>query len=115
LKEQSFLENLISFTSFIPEIKIEAPMDLIATTNVDEEYVYVFLTNIRGITTVYDLDNRKVKDVKISFDDSVGTDEVYILPFLGVKEKIKTQITANEISFTVPEIDKGTVIMVKRN
>jgi hypothetical protein len=45
----------------------------------------------------------------------VGTDEVYILPFLGVKEKIKTQTTANEISFAIPEIDKGMVIMVKRN
>jgi len=115
IERTEFLKNLTSFTSFIPEIKIEAPIDLIATTKVDEQYVYLFLYNIRGLTTVYDLDNRNIKDVKISFNNSVGTDEVYILPFLGVKEKLKTQTIANEISFTVPEIDKGTVVVIKRN
>jgi hypothetical protein len=110
-----FLSDLAGLTSFIPEIKIEAPIDLIATTNMDEEYVYLYLTNVRGLTTVYDSDIRKIKDVKISFTNSVGTDEVYMLPFLGVKEKLNTQVTPSEINFTIPEIERGTVIMIKRN
>ena len=81
----------------------------------DEEYVYLYLTNVRGLTTVYDSDIRKIKDVKISFTNSVGTDEVYMLPFLGVKEKLNTQVTPSEINFTIPEIERGTVIMIKRN
>lgn len=115
IERTKFLENLTSLTSFVPEISIQALIDLITTTNVDEEYVYLFLTNIHGLTTVYDLDNRKIKDVKISFDDSVGTDEVYMLPFLGVKKKLDTQVTPSEINFTIPEIERGAVIMIKRH
>jgi hypothetical protein len=111
----NFLTDVAGLTSFNPKVKIEAPIDLIATTNMDEEYVYLFLTNIRGLTTVYDADVKKIDDVKISFTTSVGTDEVYILPFLGVKKKLDTRVTSSEINFTIPEIERGTVIMIKRN
>jgi hypothetical protein len=112
--KEEFLSGLKSITPFVPKIQIQAPLDLISTTNVDEKYIYLFLTNVRGLTTVYDTEVKKIHDVKISFTDSFGTDEVYMLPFLGSKEKIKTQVIANEISLTIPEIDKGMVIMIKR-
>jgi hypothetical protein len=110
-----FLSQLSDLTSFTPEIKIDAPIDLITTTNVNEDYIYLFLTNIRGLTTVYDSGIKTVKDVKMSFADSVGTDEVYMLPFLGNKEKVNTQVTADEINFTIPEIERGMLIIIKRN
>jgi hypothetical protein len=115
IERTKFLENLSSLTTFVPEISIQAPIDLIATTNVDEEYVYLYLTNVRGVTTIYDADVKKIDNVKISFTNSVGTDEVYMLPFLGVKKKLDTRVTSSEINFTIPEIERGTVIMIKRN
>jgi hypothetical protein len=111
----NFLSDLAGLTSFIPEIKIEAPLDIIGTTSMDEEYIYIFLTNIRGISTVYDSEIRTIKEIEINYTKTIGSDEVYMLPFLGAKEKIKTQTVDSEISFTIPEIDKGMVIMVKRN
>jgi hypothetical protein len=56
-----------------------------------------------------------VQNIKISFPDSIKIDEVYKLPFLGAKEKINIQVADNEISFTIPEIGKGMVILMKRN
>jgi hypothetical protein len=111
----SFLSELSDLTSFSSEIKIDAPIEVIATTSLNAEYIYLFLTNVRAICTLYDSEIRSVKNVKISFGNSVGSAEVYMLPFLGIKENIKTQMTGNEISFTIPEIEKGMVIMIRRN
>jgi hypothetical protein len=113
--KKKFLSELSDLTSFSPEIKIEAPIELIATTSFNAGYIYLFLTNIKAICTVCDLETRTVKDVRISFESSVGSDDVNILPFLGNKKKVKTQVTGNEISFTIPEIERGMVIMIKRN
>jgi hypothetical protein len=111
----SFLSELSNLTFFSSEIKIDAPIEVIATTSLNAEYIYLFLTNVRAICTLYDSEIRSVKNVKISFGNSVGSAEVYMLPFLGIKENIKTQMTENEISFTIPEIEKGMVIMIRRN
>ncbi len=108
-----FLAELTTFTSYAPEIKIDAPVDLIAVPVHNDGNINVFLTNVRALTTVYDMPVRTLKDIKISFP-AEGSDEVYILPFLGEKEKIDTRVNDNEISFTVPEIDRGAVIMIKR-
>jgi hypothetical protein len=110
-----FLSELSGLTHFVPEIKIEAPLDLIATSNISDEYIYLYLTNIRSICTIYDSGVKTLKDVRISYTDSVGSEEVYMLPFLGTTEQLKTQVTGNETSFTIPEIERGTVIMIKRN
>lgn len=111
----TFLSELSGLTSYIPKIKIEAPLDLIATSSLGKEYIYLFLTNVRALCTIYNSDNKTIKDVGISFSDSTGSDEVYMIPFLGTKERIKTQTSGNSISFTIPEIDRGMVIMIKRN
>ncbi len=111
----TFLSELSGLTSFISEINIEAPIDLIATSSIGKEYIYLYLTNIRSLCTIYDSNVGTVKDVKISFPDAVGSNEVYMLPFLGTTEQIKTRVTGDEISFTIPETGRGMVIMIKRN
>ena len=113
LVRDEFLAELAKFTSYTPIMKIEAPVDLIAAEAYDQEYTLLFLTNVRALTTVYNTPVRTLKDVKISFP-AAGTGDVYVLPFLGEKEKIDTRVKNNEISFTVPEIDRGAVIMIKR-
>ena len=110
-----FLSNLSELSQFSPAIKIEAPIELIATTSLNEKFVYLFLTNVKGVCTVCNSETVTVQNIKISFPDSIKIDEVYKLPFLGAKEKINIQVADNEISFTIPEIGKGMVILMKRN
>ncbi len=109
-----FINTLTGFTSYVPEIKIEAPLDLIAVTSENEEYTCLYLTNVRALTTVYDMPVKTLKNVKISCQITSGNPEVYVLPFLEEKQKIQSLSTRDGISFTVPEIDRGTVIMIKR-
>ncbi len=111
---EAFVSELTGFTSFDPEIKIEAPVDLVASTAVNDEYTYLFLTNVRALTTVYDMPDRTLKGVKVSCPASEVSGEVYILPFMGDKEKVDARLSENELSFTIPELDRGAVIMIKR-
>lgn len=110
-----FISMLKAFTSFEPTVKIEAPVDLAVSSSENEEYTYLFLTNIRALTAAYDIPERMLKEVKISCPASEGSDEVYILPFLGKKEKLETRKTGDRINFTVPEIGRGAVIMIKKS
>lgn len=109
-----FLSKLFEITSYSSKLKIDAPIELIATTSVDEDFIYLFLTNIKGICETCDTDNRKITDIKISYASTIGGDEVYTLPFLGKKEKVKTLKTENDINLTIPEIERGIVVIIKR-
>lgn len=109
-----FLSTLFELTSYSSKFKIDAPIELITTTSIDENYIYLFLTNIKGICEACDAEERNIKDIKISYTGSIGGDEVYALSFLGTKEKVTTLKTENETSFTIPEVERGTVIIIKR-
>lgn len=109
-----FLSTLFELTSYSSKFKIDAPIELITTTSIDENYIYLFLTNIKGICEACDAEERNIKDIKISYTGSIGGDEVYALSFLGTKEKVTTLKTENETSFTIPEVERGMVIIIKR-
>ncbi|HEX9252135.1 MAG TPA: hypothetical protein VF870_07820, partial [Ignavibacteriaceae bacterium] len=85
-----FLSKLFELTSYNSKFKIDAPVELITTTSIDEKYIYLFITNIKGICEACDTENKNITDIKISYTSSIGGDEVYTLPFLGKKEKVKT-------------------------
>ncbi len=110
-----FLAQLSDFISFIPEIKIEAPFDIIASTDISKDYIYLFLTNVRALSTVYDSGVKTVKNIGINYSNSFGSNEVQLLPFLGTKREINTQVSDNVVSFVIPEIERGTVVLIKRN
>jgi len=112
--KNKFLSELFELTSYKPKIKIDAPIELIATTSVDENYIYLFITNIKGICEACDSEIRTIKDIKINYKDSVGSEDVYILPFLGKKEKVKTSKTGDEITLTIPEVERGSVIIINK-
>ena len=109
-----FLSTLFELTSYSSKFKIDAPIELITTTSIDENYIYLFLTNIKGICEACDAEERNIRDVKISYTGSIGGDEVYALSFLGTKEKVTTLKTENKTIFTIPEIERGMVIIIKR-
>jgi hypothetical protein len=115
LVRNKFLEDLTNFTSFVPEISVQAPIDLIVTTSLNEEYIFLFLTNVKGICASGNSEPKSLNQVKINYDKSLGGDEVYLLPLMGVREKINPQVNGNEINLTIPEIDKGMVVMIRRN
>ncbi len=112
--QKEFLTDLNQLTFHSTRINIDAPIDLMATTSITEDYVYVFLTNIKGICEACDSKIKSLKDIKISYANSVGSEDVYALPFLGNKEKIKTNKTDSEVNFTIPKIERGMVIIIKR-
>lgn len=111
---EEFLSDLNQLTSYSPNIKIDAPIDVIATTNITEDYTYIFLTNIKGICEACESKSKSLKDIKISYSDSIGSEDVYVLPFLGDKEKIVANKNGNKISIIIPEIERGMVIIIKR-
>lgn len=110
-----FLSDLYQLTSYSTKIKINAPIDLIATTSITNKNIYLFLTNIRDICVACGSENKVLKGIKISYNDSIGSEDAYVLPFLGAKEKIITNRTGDEISFIIPEINKGTVVIINRS
>lgn len=110
-----FITDLLDKTSYSAKIKIDAPIELIASTSVDENYIYLFLTNIKGICEASESNAKKLKDIKISYTNSIGSEEVFMLPFLGDKEKIKTKKLGSEINIVIPEVERGMVILIKRN
>lgn len=110
----SFIASIVDFTEFKSDIKTEAPIDIIVSSNVTKEYIYLYLLNIRGICEVCELDNKKIRNINISFNKNFGSEEVYILPFLGEMERINTNQKNDTINFTLPEIERGTVILIKR-
>jgi len=109
-----FLSDLFQLTSYSPKINIDAPIDLIATTNITDENIYVYLTNIRGICEACSSNNKVLKNIKIRYNNSFGSEDVFLLPFLGKKEKIETVKKGDEISFVVPEINRGAVLIINR-
>ena len=109
-----FLSDLYQLASYSPKIKIDAPIDLVATTNITDENIYLFLINIRDICVACESKDKALKGIEISYSDSIGSENVYTLPFLGKKEKIKTNKTNDEISFVIPVIGRGTVVIINK-
>ncbi len=110
----NFISNLSDLTGYIPEIKIDAPVDIVVSTNVTDDYIYLYLLNIRGICEACDSEEKTIKNINISFNNNLGSEDVYLLPFLGNKEKVKTNKVDESINFSLPEIDRGTVVIIKR-
>jgi hypothetical protein len=109
-----FLSDIYQLASYSSKIKIDAPIDLVATTDITDKNIYLFLTNIRDICVACESKDKVLKGIKISYSDSIGSENVYALPFLGKKEKIKTNKTNDEISFVIPVIGRGTVVIINK-
>ncbi len=110
----SFLDDFNKVTPYMPKIQIEAPIDLLATTSISDNNIYIYLTNIKGLCLASERKDKSLKDVTISYDKSLATDEVFELPFLKEKIKLNTIDKDGKFRFTVSEIDKGTVIIINR-
>ena len=109
-----FLSDLYNLTSYSPKLKIDAPIDLIATTSITEKNIYIYLTNVKGICESCNSNNRSIKEIKIKYDKSLGNENVTILPFLGEETKLEVTQNSGELSFIVPEIERGMVVTIER-
>lgn len=109
----NFISHLQSLTGYKPKINIEAPLHLIYNSNVSNDTVYLFLLNVKGICEQCNAKDKLLKNIKITYDNSIDASEVYQIPFFGKKEIIKTTKTKDGFSFVVPEIERGTIISIK--
>ncbi len=106
---------MISLTSYSSPLKINAPIDFIATTSIsDEECIISILTNVNGICEACNLNDKSLKDIKISYDISLASNNVTILPFLGEETKLEVTQDEQEFSFIIPEINRGMVIIINK-
>jgi hypothetical protein len=111
---ENFISRINDFTGYKPGVKIEAPVDIMVSSNVTSDYIYLYLLNIRGICEACIQKDKAIKNINISVNDNLGTEEVYALPFLGEKEKVKAKRVNETIDFILPEVDRGTVVLIKR-
>jgi len=113
--EKEFLSLLKDSTSYMPKLKIYAPFDLIASYSVSDENIHIYLTNIKGLCESCNSNNRSIKEIKIVYDESIGSEQVSVLPFLGKETMIKSAHSGTEFSFIIPEIERGMVVTIKRS
>lgn len=109
-----FLSDLFKFASYSPKIKINAPVDIISTTNVTNDNLLIYLISIKGICESSNSEERSVKEIKISYNKTLGSENVTMLPFLGEEKKLEVTNNNGELSFIVPEINSGIVVSIKR-
>jgi hypothetical protein len=110
---KEFLSVLHDLT-YSPKLKIDAPIDIIATSSITDENIYLYLTNVKGICESCNSSDRSIKNVKIVYDESLGSGDITLLPFLGKETKLEVVHSSKEFSFTVPEIKRGMLVTIKR-
>lgn len=111
--KNNFISKLKSLTGYKPKINIEAPEYLIYNSNVCNDTIYLFLLNVKGICAQCNQNDKSLKNIKITLDNSIDAESIYQIPFFGKKEIIKTTKTKNGFSFVMPEIERGTIISIK--
>jgi hypothetical protein len=109
-----FLSDLNKLELHSSKIKIDAPVDIISTTNITDDNLLIYLTNIKGIWESCDFEEISIKEIKITYDKSLGSENVTMLPFLGEEKKIEVTNNNGELSFIVPEIKRGIVLSITR-
>lgn len=112
---KDILSDLITYSSYKSRVQVEAPVDLICRTNLTDDNIYIYLTNVRALCEACEVTNKNLSNIKITIDASLGIKDVYALPFLGNKTKINTEVNDGNVSITVPEVERGTVIIINRN
>jgi len=109
---KGFIEKLKTFVSYDPSIVIDAPIDVISRTNMTDENLFIYLTNVAELCEACDSKTGNSNKVIIAVDPSLQVKDVYALPFLGTKIKLETETKNGKVYMYVPEIKKGTVVIV---
>lgn len=110
---KEFIERLKLFASYEPDVKIDAPADIISRTNLTDEGLLIYLLNTRAVCEACGESENKTIDVKISLNSSLVKGEVSILPFLGSPAKLNTETADGLTTLSVPGIERGTVVIIK--
>lgn len=113
--KKELLTLLNESTSYLPKLKIQAPIDIIASYSASDGNINIFLTNVKGLCESCNSNDRSIKEIKIDYDESLGNEEVILLPFLGKESEIKSVHSGTEFSFIIPEIERGMVVTIKRS
>ncbi|HSR16693.1 MAG TPA: hypothetical protein VLM39_01275, partial [Ignavibacteriaceae bacterium] len=112
--KKELLSLLNKSTSYLPKLKIQAPIDIIASYSVSEENIYIYLTNVKGLCESCNSNDKSIKKIKIFYNESLGNEDVSILPFLGKETKLEVTRDEQEFSFIIPEINRGMVVIINK-
>jgi len=112
--KKELLSLLNKSASYLPKLKIQAPIDIIASYSVSDENIYIYLTNVKGLCESCNSNDKSIKKIKIFYDESLGNEDVSILPFLGKETKLEVTRDEQEFSFIIPEINRGMVVIINK-
>ena len=97
------------------ELNYRAPIMVVASPFVSTQIAevngkpHIFLANFKGLQGGKNPIQLPEKGVKVSFhcDDAK---EVYVLPYLGISQKVDAEFKDGNLTFVLPDIDKGAVV-----
>jgi hypothetical protein len=106
---QSFLQELVDVSHFRPAVEIDAsPFAATQIASVDGS-TRVFIANFKGLKANEIAQQMPETNVRVVFHTG-RTSPVYLLPFLGQRQKLECVSTKASLTCSIPEIAEGGVI-----
>lgn len=106
---QSLLQELVDVSHFRPAVEIDAsPFAATQIASVDGS-TRVFIANFKGLKANEIAQQMPETNVRVVFHTGRNS-PVYLLPFLGQRQKLECVSTKASLACSIPEIAKGGVI-----
>ena len=106
-----FKNNLTQLINEKPEINIKAPIQIISSVKKSNGHTFIYLINVDKLCTVCK-SQFKEQDVKISYSESLGGNEVQVTPYLGKTNKIVTKQDNGSYYFNISNLNRGAIIEI---
>lgn len=109
----NFIAGLNEHFGFQSQIKVKASPFLSVQTAMTENKPHVFIANYKGLKSDEIAKQVPEENVSIEFAN-MSEGKVFYLPYLGEKTELKTQIINNNLTCTIPVVEKGGVVWVEK-
>jgi hypothetical protein len=114
-REAAFYRLLSEFSQEIREVSKSKPVaEIEASPFVSAQIArvngknYVFMANFKGLKSAQVAEQTPERNVKITFPSQKA--RIYMLPFLGEVQELKTEWSNGTMGCVIPEIKKGAVV-----
>lgn len=110
---KDFFEKFSGFYNKTLPINIEAPIEIISFVEENDEYLSIYLLNMKEICEACEPD-KKYDQISVSYNDSIGSEKVEILPYLGEEKTIIPNRIETGYKINLPKINRAAVIRIKK-
>ncbi len=111
--KSQFKKLLDSLSQNVNSIKINAPLEVFASTSVVNNKPHIYFTNISGICESCGDNKINISNVIIEFDKSLNYLKIYSLPFMGEVTELTLEQKEGRMICKIPTINRGTVIWLE--